>query len=88
MNIHNQSNISVNEYGDLINAKLANINTLIRKHTAFGGVLGLVKSSRHPYTPLLKTIGKSKDAKELAIIADFYDAMMKRMGIDKVAYRF
>ena len=77
------------------------INEIIRKHTAFNGALDLVKSSRHLYRPSLNTMAHedAKDRKlakeaakqrriELTAIADFYDAMMVRRGIDKVAYRF
>lgn len=64
------------------------INDLIRKQTGFNGALDLVKSARHAYRPSLNAIGRKKDNKELAIIADFYDAMMKRLGVDKVAFRY
>jgi hypothetical protein len=64
------------------------INALIKKQTGFNGALDLVKSARHAYRPSLNAIGRKKDNKELAIIADFYDAMMKRLGIDKVAFRY
>lgn len=65
------------------------INKLIRKHTAFKGALDLVKSARHPYRPTLYChSAKRKNWRdELTTIADFYDAAMQRLGINKQAFR-
>lgn len=65
------------------------LNKLIRKHTAFAGVLDLIKSARHPYRPTLycQSAKRKNWRDELTVIADFYDAAMQRRGVNKQSYR-
>lgn len=68
---------------------LSNFNRLIRKHTAFKGALDLIKSARNNYRPTLYCCSAKRKhwREELTAIADFYDAMMIRHGVNKRAYR-
>lgn len=68
---------------------IAQINKLIQKHTAFRGALDLIKSAVHPYRPSLACHSARRGEREdLTTIADFYDAVMQRRGINKQAFRF
>lgn len=65
------------------------LNKLIRQHTALDGMIHLVKSAkRHGYSPSLATNNHYGDGEELTIIADYFDAMMQRMGLNNRAYRW
>jgi hypothetical protein len=65
------------------------INQMIRRHTAFKGLIDLCKSAKHPYRPSLQCNSASGTVqRELTAIADAYDAMMQRLGINKTAFRF
>ena len=69
--------------------QLQEVNKLIRQHTALDGMLHLVKSAkRHGYSPSLATKNHYSDAVELTIIADYFDAIMQRIGLNNRAYRW
>ena len=62
------------------------INELVRKHTAFASFEAMIHSAPH-YRPTLRTGGRSKMAKEMAQIADAYDAAQAARGDSRRAYR-
>jgi hypothetical protein len=65
------------------------LNELIRRHTAFKGMLDLTRSAKHPYRPSLGcNSSRGTTQRELTAIADAYDSMMSRIGSPKRAFRY
>jgi ribosome-interacting GTPase 1 len=66
----------------------AKVDRLIKKHSAFDGIIDLV-NAKGGYTPTLYTNAArtAQDREDLKLIANYYDALMNLNGSDKRAYR-